>query len=159
MSEHGQAQFKTAEDARRYILGGRGIITTRSLKTGTHFTYKFKLSKDKQVCFVSVLGGRDNTVDYRYIGTIWIGHSAAGYQDFRWSNKSRIGVNAPSVQAFAWVWRKLIAGRIPANLEIFHEGRCGRCGRLLTTPESVERGFGPECAGILGIAPSLAHAV
>ena len=23
---------------------------------------------------------------------------------------------------------------------------CGRCGRTLTTPESIERGFGPECS-------------
>lgn len=150
MSEHG-ARFRTAEDARRYILGGRGIITTRSLKTGTHFTYKFRLSKDRQVCFVSVLGGRDNTTDYRCIGTIWIG-SSNRRNDFRWSNKSRIGVGAPSVQAFSWVWRRLVGNRVPGNVEIFHEGRCGKCGRLLTNPESVERGFGPECAAVLGIA-------
>lgn len=35
------------------------------------------------------------------------------------------------------------------GLQIFHEGRCGRCGRVLTVPESVETGFGPECAGRL----------
>jgi len=27
--------------------------------------------------------------------------------------------------------------------------RCGRCGRVLTVPESVESGFGPECIGRL----------
>jgi hypothetical protein len=35
-----------------------------------------------------------------------------------------------------------VLGRL---LEVWHEGRCGRCGRALTVPESVERGIGPEC--------------
>jgi hypothetical protein len=30
--------------------------------------------------------------------------------------------------------------------------RCLRCNRTLTTPESLERGIGPECANIMGIA-------
>ena len=30
-------------------------------------------------------------------------------------------------------------------------GTCGICGRKLTTPESLDRGIGPECAGKLGM--------
>jgi hypothetical protein len=37
---------------------------------------------------------------------------------------------------------------------VWHEGRCGRCGRKLTVPESIESGFGPECASILGLDAS-----
>ena len=37
-------------------------------------------------------------------------------------------------------------GNLPPALEVWHEGRCGRCGRKLTTPQSVETGFGPVCA-------------
>jgi hypothetical protein len=29
---------------------------------------------------------------------------------------------------------------------LVEQGRCRRCGRLLTDPASVERGVGPECA-------------
>lgn len=32
----------------------------------------------------------------------------------------------------------------------FHSGRCGVCGRLLSNPESVERGIGPDCASKYG---------
>ena len=28
--------------------------------------------------------------------------------------------------------------------------RCSKCGRLLTNPESIARGMGPECAGVSG---------
>jgi hypothetical protein len=30
-----------------------------------------------------------------------------------------------------------------------HEGKCGRCGRLLTVPSSIESGIGPECSKIM----------
>jgi hypothetical protein len=36
------------------------------------------------------------------------------------------------------------------NLEIWHEGRCGRCGRKLTVPESIHNGYGPECIHLIG---------
>jgi hypothetical protein len=35
--------------------------------------------------------------------------------------------------------------------EVYHEGRCGRCNRKLTVPESIETGLGPECASKLGL--------
>lgn len=36
-----------------------------------------------------------------------------------------------------------VAERIEA--ELVAAGRCRRCGRLLTDPESVSRGIGPDC--------------
>jgi hypothetical protein len=47
--------------------------------------------------------------------------------------------------AFAWFWDRLRNGNLPEQVEVHHEGRCGRCGRALTVPESIESGFGPEC--------------
>jgi hypothetical protein len=44
--------------------------------------------------------------------------------------------------AFGWAWRHPDSDK----LEVWHEGRCGRCGRRLTVPESIESGLGPECA-------------
>jgi hypothetical protein len=35
---------------------------------------------------------------------------------------------------------------LPENIEFYHLGRCGRCGRKLTDPESINRGLGPKCS-------------
>lgn len=41
-----------------------------------------------------------------------------------------------------------VAGKPTApSLEIKEEDRCGKCGRQLTDPVSIERGIGPECYG------------
>jgi hypothetical protein len=41
-----------------------------------------------------------------------------------------------------------VAGRpTPPSLVIQEENRCGKCGRELTDPVSIERGIGPECYG------------
>jgi hypothetical protein len=45
------------------------------------------------------------------------------------------------------------AGRIPETVEIWHEGRCCRCGRRLTVPESIYAGIGPDCAGKMAPLP------
>lgn len=33
-------------------------------------------------------------------------------------------------------------------MNFYHMGICGRCGRALTTPESITRGIGPVCYGM-----------
>jgi hypothetical protein len=58
-----------------------------------------------------------------------------------------ISRDAPSARAFDWTWRHIARGIMPDALEIWHEGRCGRCARRLTVPESIAQGFGPECIG------------
>ena len=55
---------------------------------------------------------------------------------------SRVG----AVRGGHYAKARLAAGSMPANVEINHEGRCGRCGRALTVPESVASGIGPESA-------------
>ena len=99
--------------------------------------------------FVSVLTGSDNLNDYTYLGIIK--HSINGPAFFR-TAKSRISEDAPSFQAFVFFWRwVIIAGELPASLEVRHEGACGRCGRALTVPESIDLGIGPDCAEKMGL--------
>lgn len=43
-------------------------------------------------------------------------------------------------------WFGKTAGQDLPECEVWHEGRCGRCGRKLTVPESIETGIGPDCA-------------
>lgn len=149
--DHSEAQEGRLTDpvaARRFVLGGNAIFTIRSVKTGTRFTYKVTAGRPKEgetessIFFVALLTGPENESDYAYLGHIFTNDPLT----YRHGKKSRIGVDAPSAAAFAWFWRQLGASRLPASVEVWHEGRCGRCGRTLTVPESIASGFGPECA-------------
>lgn len=134
-----------ANAALRFIHAGNAYLTLRSLKTQTRFTYRVRQAKDNATLyFVSVLTGSDNNSSYTYLGHI---KRDVYFHD----NKSRISRDAPSAKAFEWTWRRLITNGNLDQLEIWHEGRCGKCGRKLTVPESIEMGFGPECAGRMGL--------
>lgn len=69
-------------------------------------------------------------------------------------NKQRaIAYNAPSALAFRWFFKRLSEGRDlggPRGVTVRHEGRCGRCGRTLTVPASIDSGIGPDCAERMG---------
>jgi len=136
-----------AANAKAFALAGNATLTLVSVKTGTRFTYKVRLSDDGQAHFVNLLNGPDNENDYRYLGRI--------ARDIFWQGRKtpRAGdvlASAPSSQAFAWAWKAIVQDRLPDTLEIWHEGACGRCGRKLTVPASIASGFGPECAGKVG---------
>lgn len=130
----------------RFMLAGDAHVTFQSRKTGNRFTYRIeqaggpRLGPRPAPHFVSVLVGPDNGRSYKFLGTIFEGRVYAH------GKKSTIDKSAASAIAFAWVWRTLTGGRMHEQLAVYHEGRCGRCGRRLTTPESIETGLGPVCA-------------
>jgi hypothetical protein len=133
-----------AKSALAFILAGNATVTLRSVLTGTRYTYKVRQSKDKPFHFVKLLTGANNESDYEYLGIIRNGV-------FKLTGKSRMTMTSLPVKAFAWTLAKLAANDLPNTLEIWHEGRCGRCGRKLTVPSSIVTGFGPECSDALGI--------
>lgn len=128
-----------------FMLAGNAHVTFQSRRTGTRFTYRVRAAKARDgaapVHFVAVLTGPDNGGNYDYLGFIRGGSYIYG------GRQSRIASNAPSAVAFSWVWRHLSGGDMHPELAVYHEGRCGRCNRRLTTPESVARGLGETCAG------------
>jgi len=147
-----RGRFKNAVDARQFIRAGKATVTLVSKKTGNRFTYRVSLARDRETgepsgdgtLFVGLLSGPDNNSDYQYMGRI--------SRDVYWHGRKNpqpgdISKNALSVQAFAWTWRNLVQGTMPTQLQVWHEGRCGRCGRRLTVPSSIAQGFGPECIG------------
>jgi hypothetical protein len=132
-----------------FIFAGKAIFTLRSTKSGSHYTYKMRKAEprtliDPVTYFLKVLVGSDNTTDYAYAGIVRDGQ-------FRTTGKSKVSANAESVKAFVWALAQFQSGVIPASLEVWHEGRCGRCGRRLTVPSSIATGLGPECAGKVGV--------
>lgn len=123
----------------RFILAGNATFTVRSEKTGTRFTFRVRQPKPTTPHFVSLLTGPDNENSYTYLGTIFNG------TEFAHGRKSTITPDAAGAIAARWVFNRILQGLDLNNCEVWHEGRCGRCGRKLTVPESIESGFGPEC--------------
>jgi len=145
-----QGQMKDPRAILAFMTAGKATLTFVSLKTSERFTYKVRLAPkvkptDPDCWFVSLLNGPDNYLNYAYIGIIRRGDDHK--LSFKWTSKSRVGEAALSVKGFKWAIVYFADSRMPNNLEVWHEGKCGRCGRKLTVPASIASGFGPECAG------------
>lgn len=135
--------FKTAQEAKTYTFAGNATLTLSSLKTSARYTYKICAPRENAngVRFVSLLTGPQNTNDFTYIGLLTEGG------EFKMTRASKLPAESTPIAAFGFFNRKvLVDGQIPTTLEVRHEGCCGRCGRALTVPESIDRGIGPECA-------------
>ena len=134
-----------------YLLAGRAVITLENKNTGNRFTYKVKkkeVNPNSNLYFVSLLQGPDNTSDYNYLGTIFF-NPKEEKGEFKLTKNSRAGQDALSFKAFHWFFNMLQQQKeLPEGVIVYHEGTCGRCGRTLTVPESIEIGLGPYCRGI-----------
>ncbi len=101
--------------------------------------------------------GTDNENHYSYVGKVnrsaWTERASgkvhsAGSVDL--TKGSKFAEGSQQVIRGRWLIDHIVNGKqIPDHLEIRHSGKCGRCGRTLTTPESLDRGIGPECWGIM----------
>jgi hypothetical protein len=123
------------ELALQFIFGGKSFVTFLNTKSDGRFTFKVVKHKKDDIFFVNVLTGPDI---YTFIGTV-------RNDVYKHSHKSNISIGSQSVKVFTYVINKLKINNLPSFIEIYHDGRCGKCGRQLTVPESIESGFGPEC--------------
>ena len=144
--------FHSASDALTFITAGNATVTVESLKTQKHLTFKVSQMKNsyngKPIAdkfFVSLLNGPDNMSSYMYLGVL------NGDEGLKLTAKSKAQDDAPSVRGFRYVWANLVAGKLPSDAHVFHDGKCGRCGRKLTVPESLHNGIGPECIKKVGL--------
>jgi len=127
--------LQTAEDAKRYVLGGKSTFTLVSNKTNDHLTYKVKVANNNaNRHFVWALTKNG----YCYVGTIF--------------DRKKFGRSKKSVprgyliyRAFLWAWRHIYNNSMPWSLAVYHYSTCCRCGHTLTDPKSIKRGIGPEC--------------
>lgn len=140
-------KLENVEDIKRFIIGGKAIMTLESKRTGSWFTYKIKKSKKDDVnspFFVSVLTGLDNESAYTYMGTIFNNDNKL---KFTLTKNSKIGEDALSYKAFNFFFKLLLENKLHEEISIYHRGVCCVCGKSLTTPESLKNGIGPFCAG------------
>lgn len=131
------------DSAIEFILAGKAFVTFNNTKSGNRFTFKVKKDKKNDSLFyVSVLNGPNNAKDYLYIGAIFNGN-------FKITPKSRVSAEATSFKVFQYVFDSLKNKTLKEFIHVYHNGRCGRCGDMLTVPESIIRGLGPICAKLI----------
>lgn len=142
--------------SRKFITAGKAIFTVEvpgnyAEQYGKpHYTYKVTLKPAKgnygDTFFVSVLTGPDNNSNYSYLGIL---NPQTGV--VRTTAKSKFAADSFTARllnrVFARLWAEDADSIVAAGFDLHHEGRCGRCQRRLTVPESIETGLGPECAG------------
>lgn len=133
-----------------FITAGKATFTISKLATGERFTYRIEKPENfRGDYFGSVMKGSDNETDYRYIGMISDRDLA-----LRFTKGSKFQADSKEARGLAFALA-VVAGRktLPEGYELRRSNHCGRCGRLLTVPSSIDAGIGPDCAEkMMGIA-------
>ena len=130
---------------------------TLSSPTGNHVTIKLRTVRTGKLAgerIVELLTGPCNETDYLGLGfwndercqvNVWRRHSsgagpiAANRYSPDWNaNEKKLAVFV-GLATCSGVWEA-------RGYEMLKSGACLRCNRTLTTPESIARGVGPECA-------------
>jgi len=125
----------------KFFQGGNALFTVGNNK-GEHYTFKIRQPKgDNKPFFVSILTGPQNESDYTYLGLY---NPKTKYVAL--TTKSKYNQESTPVRVIRWAIKMVDSNKdIPEGYTIQHEGRCCRCGRTLTTPESIQKGIGPGC--------------
>lgn len=128
-----------------FILAGRAVFTV-SNPQGERYTYRINKAGTAAypVWFIKLLTGPDNESSYTYLGML------NENLEVKLTEKSKFNEATLPVQVIRWIMKKVRTGiQLPPDYKMQHAGKCGRCGRTLTVPESIESGIGPECAKIM----------
>jgi len=138
---------------KQFFMGGNATFTVQNPQ-GEYYTFKIcqpnksPRFRGQSVIphFASLLTGPDNENSYTYLGMV---NPETG--DVKLTRQSRYTENSKPFQVIRWALKHALGDRqIPDGYQINHAGHCGRCGRLLTVPESLTRGIGPECWSKMG---------
>lgn len=128
--------FNSPREGRR--KGATATIINEA--TGNRITVRFRKPKDFKTVLVDLMTGSSNEEDFSFLGTL------RGDKVVR-SHKSKIANDKAMAAQRILNWT--IENAQKDNLRtvrVLHSGVCGRCGRKLTVPESIDTGLGPECA-------------
>jgi len=125
---------------KQFILGGNATFTVQNPK-GDYYTFKVRQPKADMPHFLSLLTGPDNENSFTYLGMVFPDNGQV-----KTTAKSKMTSDSLPVKVAAFALRCVWGSQnLPEGYQIRHEGKCGCCGRKLTTPESLDRGIGPEC--------------
>ena len=139
------------EHALKFMLAGKSEFVMHSTKTNQDFTFRItrKISKDDAEKFVYFVNAKMGAF-WQYAGLMWYEDKEDKYKYAQGKN-GKVEADNLTIRSLLFVINKLHREEIPLHLEVYHTGTCGRCGKKLTTPESILTGLGPECCRKVGI--------
>ena len=140
--------------------GFNGLYTVQNDDTGEHRTFAVRRQKDDARFapgerIAALLTGPSNENDYQSFAFVRPDASLAVWKSKRggaFDHYARMLEKA--LLMFAGVAAETATAAItygPNKYTVALAKRCSRCNRTLTTPESIRRGLGPECANKLGL--------
>lgn len=133
-----------------FVISGNAHLTVKTPK-GHHTYWVEKVEANDrfpEAFFVKLLTGPNNETDYSYLGKLdtFTGQVTT-------TARSTMPADAYPVRlinrVLARVWCDDHDAYLSQGYDTLHDGKCGRCGRKLTTPRSIETGVGPECTKLL----------
>lgn len=139
--------------AGRMLAAGNVVVTVKSLKTGEHITVKLasRLKNDSGRGKKWQPAGPDEAT---HIFASVRSADRAGWDDKIGTYYPRNGrfyednnADPARVWAAAAVFQWLNGDAEEKNATYQESNECGRCGRQLTDPVSIDRGIGPDCYG------------
>lgn len=124
---------------RDFLLAGKCTCSIENTKTRNKYLFEVNANKknDKMFFIQSITG----------MGKIYGGYiliKEDGSLSYNQGPKGQITDDDMRIQALMYVLKNY--DRLPPYVVVQHLGRCARCRRKLTDPDSIRRGLGPECA-------------
>jgi len=129
------------EDVKKFITGGKAEFTVQNVVSNNHLTFSISKDKVKPHFYVNVCY---SYVQYIYIGLLVINDGKYSFIKSKRLQDSK--EDSTSVKVIEYMIKYYLnSDDGHNNLAFYHHGRCCKCGRPLTTPESIQKGIGPFC--------------
>ncbi len=118
-------------------------FTIRSKKSGKDYTFKVSQVPFKNSNYIHIKVETEY-LNFKYMGWFKDGKIVKKNKD---TNTNEV-VNTPAGEAVSWFLRQMFSNNfnnLNQSVDIFHLGKCLKCGKTLTDSNSIEVGFGPVC--------------
>lgn len=124
-----------------FVSAGNANFTITSKKTGTHYTYHITKKGNRWFVRIQTTYGESVYAGYltNYLGK-WV---------FYKGQNGNCSADDTRVLALMWTLYHCDDIDFTDKIKFQHLGKCCKCGRPLTNPESIDLGIGPECSKMI----------
>lgn len=127
---------EVTKNIREYLFGGMAEFTLVQYGSMS-VRYRIKANDNRTCFFVYTESTKDKKLIYH-------GHIVSRNLTYHRSAKAKDDeYNKMAIKALGWLLNH--HDSLPDIVHVLHNGRCSRCGRKLTDPESLRTGIGPTC--------------